>query len=146
MNKKLVLVFLLFFISAFINFFIIRFYNATEGTDGAIIDAAGRNRMLSQRLGFYAEQVVRGNEEVKNTLNNIIELHNASFYALKDGRIAPEIADNRLLPATIPSIMPIVQKAEELWLEYKKNGEIIVNNPVSVDSVPNLIVENALDF
>lgn len=146
MNKKLGLVFLLFFISAISNFFIIRSYQATQRTDGAIIDAAGRNRMLSQQLGFYAERVVRGNEAVKNTLKNIIELHNASFYALKDGGIAPEIADNRLLPPTIPSIMPIVQKAEELWLEYKKNGEIIVNNSVFVDSVPNPIVENALDF
>ena len=137
------MVFLLLFIFTIFSLFIVRSYLTAQRTDGAIIDAAGRNRMLSQQLGFYAERVVRGNEPVKDTLKSIIELHNASFYALKDGGIAPEIADNRLLPPTIPSILPIVRRAEEIWLEYKKNGEIIVNNPVFAEDALNFIEKNA---
>lgn len=145
-NKKLWFVFFLFFVLALTNFFIVRYFEAAQKTDGAIIDAAGRNRMLSQQLGFYAERAVRGNEAVKETLKNIIALHQVSFYALKDGGVAPEIAGNRFLPPTIPIIMPVVQQAENLWLEYKKQGEIIVNEPALVDGAPNIAVGNALDF
>lgn len=145
-NKKLGLVFLSFFILAFTSFFIIRSYADTQRTDGAIIDAAGRNRMLSQRLGFYAEQIVRGNIPAKEVLNSTIQLHHVSFYALKDGGIAPEIADNRVLPPTIPSIMPIVETAEKLWLAYKTNSEIILNEPIFIDDIPNPVVGNALTF
>jgi PAS domain S-box-containing protein len=145
-NKKLWLVFFLFFILTVANFFVVRYFKSAQKTDGAIIDAAGRNRMLSQQLGFYAERAVRGNEAVKEALKDIITLHQVSFYALKDGGVAPEIADNRFLPPTIPTIMPVVQEAENLWLEYKKRGEIIVNEPAFVDGAPNITVSNALDF
>ncbi|MEK7624233.1 MAG: ATP-binding protein [Patescibacteria group bacterium] len=145
-NKKLWLVFFSFFVLTLANFFIVRYFEAAQKTDGAIIDAAGRNRMLSQQLGFYAERVVRGNEAVRETLKGIIALHDVSFYALKDGGIAPEIAGNRLLPPTILAIKPIVQKAEELWLEYKKQGEIIVSEPALIDGAPNFAAGNALSF
>ena len=145
-NKKLWLVFFLFFVLALTNFFIVRYFEAAQKTDGAIIDAAGRNRMLSQQLGFYAERVVRGNEAVRETLKNIIALHQVSFYALKDGGVAPEIAGNRFLPPTIPAIMLVVKKAENLWLEYKEHGETIVNEPVFINGAPNIAVGNALDF
>lgn len=145
-KNKLLFIFLLFSVLAVINFFIIRYFQAAQKTDAAVIDAAGRNRMLSQQLGFYAERIIHGDESSKETAKSIIMLHNISLYALKDGGVAPEIAGNRILPPTITAILPIVQKTEELWLEYKRNGEIIINEPVYIDGVQNPAVSNALKF
>src|SRR3989338_572878 len=91
-KNKLLFIFLLFSVLVFINFLIIRYFQAAQKTDAAIIDAAGRNRMLSQQLGFYAERIVRADEASKETLKSIIALHQVSLYALKDGGVAPEIA------------------------------------------------------
>jgi PAS domain S-box-containing protein len=122
------------------------YFQSLQSTDGAVIDASGRDRMLSQRVGFYAEQVFRGDEDAKAELRSIVDLHDTSFYALKDGGVAPDISNNRLLPPTIPSIMPKVLYAEELWIEYKKNADIIINESTFIDGEVNPTVALAMLF
>lgn len=117
-----------------------------QDTDGAIIDAAGRNRMLSQRIGYYSEQVARGDKEDQEVLLEIINLHEDSFYSLKNGGVAPGIAEDRLLPPTNSNILPIVTKAEELWISYKKNAEVIATNEIYIDDQLNPKIKTALDF
>lgn len=126
--------------------FVVYYTQGVQKTDGAIIDAAGRNRMLSQRIGFYAEQVIDGKENTKETLKEIINLHQVSLYALKDGGIAPDISNNRVLPPTNAALMPVVLKAEELWHEYKANADIIANEEIIIDGKINPRVEQAIRF
>lgn len=145
-TKKFGLVFLMILTLTISSAYTVYYFQALQRTDGAIIDAAGRNRMLSQKIGFYAEQVVDGDEAAKEILKSTIDLHHISFRALKNGGVAPGIADDRVLPPTVSSIMHIVLKAEELWLEYKKNGETIINEPIFVDGESNLVVKAAMDF
>ena len=145
-SRKLLLVFFFFIILAIVNFFTVRYLQSTQKTDGIIIDASGRNKMLSQQIGFYAEQVVRGGKSAKEMLKHIIKLHDYSLNVLKNGGFTPIILDNRVLPPVTPEILPILQKTEELWLEYKKNGELIVNEPSFIGKELNPTVTNALDF
>ena len=145
-GQKLKIVFFLFIILALANFFAIRYFNNTRDLDGAIVDAAGRNRMLSQQLGFYAEQIIHGNEAAKITLQEIITLHNTSFYALKNGGAAPGIDHGQILPPSPAKILPLAKEAENLWLKYKESGEIIANEPTYINGVINPAVANALDF
>ncbi len=146
LTKKLGIVFFTLLVVAIANTSVVYNFQTSQKTDAAIIDAAGRNRMLSQKIGFLAEQIVNGNESIKSELQEVIYLHDTSFLALKNGGIAPGISNNRTLPETIPSIMPLVENAGELWLKYKANAEVIANKPIIINEIPNPAVITALSF
>ncbi|MFC1741690.1 ATP-binding protein [Nanoarchaeota archaeon] len=145
-TRKFEIIFILILILSTVSFNAVFYLQNQQKEDAAVVDAAGRNRMLSQRIGFYAEQIVRGNEAVKGILSSIIRLHDTSFYALKNGGVAPEIANNRFLPAAPESMAYLVADAEQLWLEYRKNAEVIVNEQTMVNGALNPKVASALSF
>lgn len=147
-GKKLALVLFIISLVFFGGNSLVFYFQSLQKTDGARIDASGRNRMLSQRIAYYSELVVRENENEndKIILSSLIELHNQSFLALKNGGSVPGIADGRVLPPTEPNIKPIVLRSEELWVEYKKNAELIVNSNTYINNQLNPKVKDALNF
>ncbi len=144
--KKLMIIIFSMLVLSIISFGTIRYFHEIQYEDGAIIDASGRDRMLSQRIGFYSEQVLNGDESAGAVLKEIIDLHDVSFYALKDGGVAPGIANDRVLPPTNEEIMPLVEITEELWIRYKANGYVIVNEPTFIDGEVNPEVQKAMEF
>lgn len=126
---------------------LVYYHQSLLETDAAVVDAAGRNRMLSQRMGFYAEQIVRaGKEGAKAELQRITDLHNTSFYALKNGGAAPGIAHDIPLPPMPMDLLPLALASEELWLRYKENADIIAREPTAIQGVINPSVAAALAF
>ncbi len=82
--------------------------------------------MLSQQIGFYAEQIVRGDESAKNTLEELINLHDTSFKSLRDGGVAPGVAGNRVITPAPADMIYLFNDAEQLWKQYKQHAEIIL--------------------
>lgn len=146
LSKKLRFIFIVIAVLAAGNFGATIYVQSLQNDGGAVIDAAGRNRMLSQEIGFYAEQILKGNSSVKVLLGWAIDLHDSSFYALRDGGIATGIAGGRVLPATSPEVMPKVLAVEKLWVEYKKNAKIIAEQPTFIKNEINPEVEVAMYF
>lgn len=143
--------FTIFFLTSFLlnvgGLSLVYYYQSLQETDAAVVDAAGRNRMLSQRIGFYAEQIVRaGREEAKVELQRIIDLHDVSFYALKNGGVAPGIARDVPLPPTPQDLLPLVLASEELWWQYKERADVIVREPTVVSGGMNPNVTAAMEF
>jgi len=145
-TAKFAFVFGLILLFILTNYYIIVRLQSLHEADAAIVDAAGRNRMLSQQIGLYAEQIIDGDESLKKELLGIINLHNTSLYALKNGGTAPGVSKDRVLPAAPPAIAPEILASEELWLQYKKAGDTIASEPTFVDDAPNPAVIAALDF
>ncbi len=129
LTGKLAIVFAMLLALVITNTAIIYRFQASQRTDAAIVDAAGRDRMLSQRIGLLAEQVLLGHDEIRPLLQEMVDLHDASFLALRDGGIAPGIANDEVLPATIENIRPLTTEVDNLWQEYKRNAQIIVDEP-----------------
>ncbi len=147
LRKKFGILFLSVFLVNIGGLGLVYHYQSLEKTDTAVVDASGRNRMLSQRIGFYAEQTVRkGSEEAKAELQRVIDLHDVSFYALKNGGVAPGIADDVLLPPTTKDILPLVWASEELWQQYKENAGVIAREPTVINGETNPQVAAAIDF
>lgn len=132
---KLGLILSLFALLAIVNYVSVTYFKSQQKEDAPVVDAAGRNRMLSQRIGFFAERIVKGQEEIRGDLAKAVTLHNTSLNALKLGGVAPGIADDKVLPPTAPHIMPTLLEAEELWQKYKQQAEIILEAPLRIDTV-----------
>ncbi|OGJ67198.1 hypothetical protein A2947_00075 [Candidatus Peribacteria bacterium RIFCSPLOWO2_01_FULL_54_110] len=147
LHKKFGILFLSVFLVDIGGLSLVYHFQSLEKTDTAVVDASGRNRMLSQRIGFYAEQIVRKrSEEAKAELQMAIDLHDISFYALKNGGIASGIANDVLLPPTPKDLLPVVLASEELWQQYKERAGVIVREPTVINGETNPQVVAAIDF
>ncbi len=125
--------FLILLILILLTFASTKYYQSIENKAAKIIiDVAGRNRMLSQKIAAIAEQIVRADavegeqSAAISALVRTIDLHDKSLYILKNGGLPPEIATNIELPPAPEIVMPVLEEVEELWAEYKKNAEIII--------------------
>ncbi len=147
LRNKFTILFLASFLLNVGGFGLVYYHQSLQETDAAVVDAAGRNRMLSQRMGFYAEQIVRvGKEEAKAELQSMTDLHDISFYALKDGGVAPGIARDIPLPSMPQDLLPLASASEELWRQYKEHAEVIVREPAVIDGNTNPRVAAAVEF
>ena len=138
---KLGLILSFFALMALINS--IAFWQYHQRQDAPRVDAAGRNRMLSQRIGLLAERIVHGQENVRADLSQAIILHDTSLRALKEGGVAPGIGEDKVLPPTAPALLPTLLEAETLWSTYKQNAEIVVQTPLYIDTVQQAIVDSS---
>ena len=96
--------------------------------DGQVIDAAGRNRMLSQRIALLATQIADGDYTVQEELQGAISLHDASLNAITKGGIAPGINEGQSLPVPPKTIDDSSIKAQKVWDEYKEIAETITKS------------------
>ncbi|WP_109830449.1 methyl-accepting chemotaxis protein [Reichenbachiella versicolor] len=127
LNLKLALGPVLFLLLAIANYFVINRHQQNQREDAAVVDVAGRQRMLSQRIGLFAEQIAKGNFKAKKPLKAAINLCDSSLKALKKGGKAPGMNVESNLPPTHPEILPTLKEAEILWINYKMNAEVLLN-------------------
>ncbi|HVD99359.1 MAG TPA: GAF domain-containing protein [Cytophagaceae bacterium] len=99
-----------------------------------LIDLAGRQRMLSQKIGFYAEMVVRGKIEHIGTLENAIALHDHSLNVLKNGGMPKGLENAQKMEKANELLLPKIEKVEEIWGKYKKAAENIIELKTKVES------------
>lgn len=140
-RTKLRFFFLAVGVTGLINCLGVVHYLAVQKDDAALIDLAGRNRMLTQRIAFYAGLLAKG-RPVQEELKISIELLNSSLNVLKEGGPPLENVSDRELPATPDHLLPTLLEAEQLWRSYKENTELLLREPayekggeVAVDSV-----------
>ena len=95
-------------------------------TNNSIIDLAGRQRMLSQKIGFYSEMVFRGKLQHIEELRYSIALHEHSLNVLKNGGLPKGIENAQTIEKVSDSLIPFITKVEELWVKYKKATENII--------------------
>jgi len=108
-----------------LNIIIVNYYKQKEKADTVIVDIAGRNRMLSQKIALLSEIFIK-DKTVQKELGNVIKMHHLSFIALRDGGKAPSMNSETSMPAAHNDAMPIIKKVEVQWTEYKKNAENII--------------------
>ncbi len=147
-QKIVASLFVIISVLAIANFILIKYYKTRQAKDSALVDASGRNRMLSQKIGFYACQVLAEVPAASQELLNTINLHDVSLTSLKNGGIAPGIANNMQLPAVHGPAQPRLLDAEQLWQQYKANAEVVAHyGPLNSTELPDSIdVDAAMAF
>lgn len=137
-RTKLSSMLLLFALVALGNFVSVNYYRNMSKIDAAVVDAAGRQRMLTQKIAYLSSTILRGRKEVRKELGETIALYHTSLMALRQGGVAPGIAQNSPLPPSPENILPTLLTAENLWLAYKAQAEIILNQPLYVDKTTSI--------
>ena len=113
------------------NYVCVSYIKQQQQQDARVIDVAGRNRMLSQKIGFYAERLFRGQLEVKDSLKSAITLHHQSLQALKSGGVLHKDIAEKSLPPTSPDIMPTLEETESHWIAYQRHAQDILSSTSS---------------
>ncbi len=97
---------------------------------GVVIDVAGRNRMLSQRMVLFAGIYIQENDqEAKKVCQAAKNLHDTSVLAMKNGGEAPDMLGKYLKPAH-GEALDYLKRVEELWDIYRKNVDVILKEPL----------------
>lgn len=134
LKVKLILILGMFTALAVANYTIVSYNKGLQHADKDVVNLAGRQRMLSQKIGFLSEQVVRGKSHMKDELKTTASLVNTSLLVLKNGGNIPQMQGHKVIPASAQEVMGNVLMAEEVWKEYHANVNIIINEPLKIDS------------
>lgn len=113
----------LFSVSAFILFFL-----KDSSSVNVMIDIAGRNRMLSQKIAYHAQLAYHKPPGNRQEIESAIMLFEKSLNVIKAGGIAPDLKRNNELDGVYGQFVAEIDKVWELWIPYKKNAQAIIEN------------------
>jgi GAF domain-containing protein len=114
--------------------------------DNTLIDLAGRNRMLSQKIGFLCEMVYNGKTQFTEELAKTIKLHDVSLKTIKFGGIPPQMKTNYELPPVDVKLIPQILEVENLWREFKNNAELILESALVLQEGDPAALSEAINF
>lgn len=108
------------------NYILIKYIQGIDNKEGRVImEIAGRNRMLSQKIAVDCESLFRGNEQIRSELMSDIELYEKSLMAIKKGGEAPNAGSNILLPPAPDEVLPAINETEDFWKKFRASAEKI---------------------
>lgn len=87
--------------------------------DNILIDVAGRNRMLSQKICFLCELVMSNKFENRESLRDTVLLHDRSLDAIRDGGIPPNIQTTHEFGKADTLLIPNIEKVQKEWEPFK---------------------------
>lgn len=129
--QKVGLVLLVPVCGALLTIGIFSYYLASSSLDEHIINVAGRQRMLSQRIFAYTSLVYSGDEKYRIKLQDSIKLFDDSMHTLESGGNAM----GRELPAAPERVHDDIQQAKSLWMKLKKEILFIAVQPTGTSGI-----------
>ncbi len=104
------------------------YYMSQKDEYGVLIDAAGRNRMISQRIAYFSEHIANGDSKNTNdreNLSKLIKLYNDIFYCLKNGGKVPGINGDITVLGHYKELKDEFDAIEPIWVEFMSNANEI---------------------
>lgn len=91
-----------------------------------VINLTGRQRMLSQKIAFLCEMILRGDESKVGDLQRAVDLFDASLFVIKNGGVPPELDTIIPIQPISDTINYTLTHIESNWHIYKKSAENIM--------------------
>ena len=101
-------------------------YQSLLEGDTNVVNLAGRQRMLSQKIAFLATAVANGDEEIKGQLQETIQTYEESLKTLRSGGTAMGAE----IPPAPAAVEAELKDSESRWNPYNANVEILLNTPL----------------
>ncbi len=146
--QKFSMIFLLILVSVLASYAIVFWFNARQKTQGTQIDVAGRNRMLSQRIGAMALLVDTDNEAqasvAKEEMRKAVVLMGQSLAVLKNGGLAPGVEGDIVLPPAPGILVSKIVEIEDFFRGHKEVTDILLNESRLIDSPVSLLNDSSV--
>lgn len=147
-SKTILMVSLIIFVFVSIILVVFLITDSQKG-DSAVINVAGRQRMLSQKVTKEVLMYLNYNEKInKDSVLKTIELFDISLKALINGGKTYsdlQMTKEVILPAAFSSdITKQLNKVKELWLNFKDNIEKILDSNKDNKKLLNDVLNNNL--
>ena len=142
---QLVLVLLIVMIGlAAVNVGTVYYFQDQATDDGNAIDVAGEERMLTQAMARYTNQIAAGDDPAtaRENLQEVMERYEANLQALETGGEVDEVN----VPAPPDEAVDQLEVQRQEWNEFRENVEVIVEADRSSDEFEEAVLhvnENA---
>ena len=115
----------------------------SQKNDGIVINLAGRQRMLTQKMSKESLAVMMGDNAVRKSLATTVEMFDKTHKALINGGKAPLGGDNfvDLPPTQDPGILGQMREVDSLWKEFHRNVKVILDR-----NAPPEALKGAINF
>ncbi len=127
------LIFMLVFLSVVtsINYSAIVYYDLALAEIEKTTDVVGYNRTLSQQITLFALLSKTNNSDYKKILKDAIEKHYYNLRLLRNGGIINQTE----IAAAPTQLIAIIDLTERTWSKFQEKAEIVVNEPIYIDSL-----------
>lgn len=140
--KRMGALFLLIAVFFSLEIVVVSFAQSKQQYNAYVIDAAGRNRMLSQRIAFLSTLVAGGDYSYQSELQALIELHNTSIQAILNGGKIKGVTGETDVRKAPESVRPIIDETMQLWLEYQESAKKIAYSELFLTTESALEIED----
>lgn len=140
---KLGFILSLFLILNATGFLIVLQFIAEQSSDGKVINIAGAQRMLSQKMSKESLLVANGDSTAKKGLSETIQQFESAQNDLLDGN-----KENGIPAVKLLAIRNQLNVVMELWQNFEPNVEVVLNetNPNKVEAAIKYIKDNNLNL
>lgn len=115
-----------------------------------LINMAGRQRMLTQKIGFYAEMAAKGKVLQTGELKSAVDLFEHSLEVIRNGGTPMEIVCESPLPEAEPSLLPFIQEIEDVWKHYRDAAKKIIYyisfNDSTTATIKDYEIEKSINY
>lgn len=108
--------------------------------DNILIDIAGRNRMLSQKICFLCELVMTGKVGYTASLKDTIQLHDQSLQVIKKGGLPPQMETTYEFAPATSYLLPHIEAVEHAWMPFKEHA-LKIANLSDIGDIPTVKVD-----
>lgn len=140
---KLMIIFMLFLLLNAAGFFVVQYFLALQESDGLVINLAGAQRMLSQRMTKEALLVATGHADARDALLSTAQRFNQVQAGLLAGDETLGIP-----PATDPEVRAQLSHVAQLWNRFYPEAQVISReeDPALVQQALSYMVEHNVEL
>lgn len=146
--QKFSMIFLMILVSVLASYAIVFWFNARQKTQGTQIDVAGRNRMLSQRIGAMALLVDTDSQDqssvAKEEMRKAVVLLGQSLAVLKNGGLAPDVEGDIVLPPAPGILVSKIVEIEDFFRGHKEVADVLLNESRLIDSPVSVLNDSSV--
>lgn len=111
------------------------FKNKVIFNNNLTINLAGRQRMLSQKIGFLSMLHLAGDANNESELAQTMQLFDDSIFVLKNGGMTKGLNPDSFIVKLIPELLPTLYAIDLIWAETKKEIDTLKDNTIAKDEI-----------